>query len=75
VSDDEEPLRPPDWRILRLSGMVLIGTGVFLAVTRDNVSETLIATLLGFGIVLLGVKLPDSWGFPGRGRFNEDDKA
>lgn len=71
---DDEPIRPPDWRILRFSGLVLLGTAVFLGVTRESVSETLIGTLLAFGIVLLGVKLPDSWGFPGRGRVDDKEK-
>ncbi len=50
--------RPESWLLLGL-GSVLFGAVVLLAVTRENVSEPLLVTLGTFGLVLLGVPLPD----------------
>ena len=40
-----------------IPGWVLLGLTVFLLVTRDGVSETLVGTLLGFSCVLLGIPI------------------
>lgn len=55
---DERPPRLRDQPLARtVPGWVLIGVVVFLVVTRENPSETLVGTLLGFGCVLIGVPL------------------
>lgn len=55
MSDEEQPVgrdrlirrTAPGWGLLLLTG--------FLLVTRDGVSETMVGTLLGFSVLLLGV--------------------
>ena len=64
-----ERRRKPTSSLASLAGAVLIGSAVFLSVTRSSVSETLIGTLLAFGVVLLGVTLP-----VGLGGRKEDDQ-
>lgn len=53
------------WRQF-LIGSALVATGIFVAVTRDNASEWLVGTLVGLGLLAIGVALPA--GFP----FKED---
>ena len=36
-----------------IPGWVLLGATIFIVVTRDSVSETLVGTMLGFAVVLL----------------------
>ena len=38
-----------------IPGWALMGVVMFIVLTRDNVSETLVGTLLGFSAILLGV--------------------
>lgn len=65
--------RPPhESRLLRGSGLLLLLTAVFLAVTRSQVSETLIGTLLAFSVVLLGVTLPKDFLGTINGRKDDD---
>lgn len=54
-----------DWRIQRTAGIGLIAAAVFIAVTREN-AETIAGTLLAFGVLLLGVKVPSALPFVGR---------
>lgn len=62
-----------DWRLQRTGGIALIATTIGLAATRENVSETLVGTMLGFGVLLLGLTLPKSLPF-GRRDETEDTK-
>ena len=56
---DEDPSRPTKdiarTLIQTIPGWALIGVVLFIVTTRDQVSETLVGTLLGFALVLLGV--------------------
>lgn len=61
-----------DWRLQRAAGVALIVAGIAIATTRENASETLVGTLLGFGVLLLGLTLPRQLPF-GMGRRDEED--
>ena len=56
---DEDPSRPTKdiarTLIQTIPGWALIALVLFIVTTRDQVSETLVGTLLGFALVLLGV--------------------
>lgn len=49
-------LRDQPWA-RTVPGWVLVGVVVFLLVTRESVSETLVGTVLGVACVLIGVPL------------------
>lgn len=65
VSRERRPGGKVPWRQF-LIGSALVATGIFVAVTRDNASEWLVGTLVGLGLLAIGVALPS--GFP----FKED---
>lgn len=46
------------WRQF-LVGVALIGTGIFITVTRESVSEWLVGLMVGLGLLAIGVSLPD----------------
>lgn len=46
-----------DWRIQRALGIGLVVLAGYLALSRDH-AETIAGTLLGFGILLLGLTVP-----------------
>lgn len=60
--DENNPrLRDSNW-IRTVPGWCLLAATIYLVMTRENVSETLVGTLLGVSLVLLGVPLA----LPGR---------
>lgn len=55
-----------------LVGAALVGAGIFIAVTRETPSEWLIGTLVGLGLLAIGVALPS--GFPWNGTPKDKDE-
>ena len=59
----ERPPAPPRIPVRQFAvGSALVGAGIFIAVTREAPSEWLIGTLVGLGLLAIGVALPS--GFP-----------
>lgn len=61
----------PPWRQF-VVGSALVAAGIFVSVTRENASEWLVGTLVGLGLLAIGVALPD--GFPFGSRTGSKDK-
>lgn len=70
MSRDIRPPVVPRRQFLVGSGLVF--SGIFVAVTRDNASEWLVGTLVGLGLLAIGVALPS--GFPWNGSTNGNGK-
>lgn len=68
MSRDARPPGVPRRQFAVGTGLVI--AGVFVAVTRDNASEWLVGTLVGLGLLAIGVALPS--GFPWGGGKKED---
>ena len=63
MSRDRRPSSVP-WRQYGV-GFALVAAGIFVSVTRENASEWLVGTLVGLGLLAIGVALPA--GFPWNG--------
>lgn len=54
-------------------GATLVGAGIFVAVTRENASEWLVGTLVGLGLLAIGVALPSGF-LVGRDSKDKEDE-
>lgn len=65
------PRGPVPWRQYAI-GAALVGAAIFIAVTREQPSEWLIGSMVGLGLLAIGVALPS--GFPWNGTFPRKDE-
>ncbi len=57
MSDERKTARNDQLVRRTIPGWLLLGVTIFIVMTRSTVSETLVGTLLGFSVMLLGVPL------------------
>lgn len=71
MSRERTPRAGPPWRQF-VVGSALVAAGIFVSVTRENASEWLVGTLVGLGLLAIGVALPDGFPVGGRSKDKED---